>query len=99
MNGEATFCYQGPELPGADAISAFADTNNDTAQDPGEPSAAATKVWTLPTTTPLCQVKTGTGGTITANGKSRIETSCNAPTLMPPVAFPAHTWASHTPNN
>ncbi|MDQ1595709.1 MAG: hypothetical protein QOH40_2265, partial [Arthrobacter pascens] len=34
VNGEATFCYQGPELPGADAISAFADTNNDTTQDP-----------------------------------------------------------------
>ncbi|MDR6556810.1 hypothetical protein J2809_001152 [Arthrobacter pascens] len=78
VNGEAAFCYQGPELPGADAISAFADTNNDTAQDPGEPFAAASKVWTLPTTTPLCQVKTGTGGTITANNGDKATFGGNA---------------------
>ena len=65
-NGEATFCYQGPELPGADAITAFADTDNDTTQGPGEPSDTATKAWTLPASTPLCQVKTETGGTIIA---------------------------------
>jgi hypothetical protein len=63
-NGEATFCYQGPKLPGADEISAFADNDNNGLQDPGEPSGTATKVWTLPSTT-LCSVSQG--GQISAN--------------------------------
>ena len=49
-----------------DAISAFADTDNDTTQDPGEPFAAASKVWTLPVTTPLCEANITKGGRITA---------------------------------
>ncbi|MBT2551842.1 Ig-like domain-containing protein [Arthrobacter sp. ISL-5] len=77
-NGEATFCYQGPELPGADAISAFADTDNDTTQDPGEPVAAASKVWTLPVTTPLCQVKVENGGTIIAKNGDKASFGGNA---------------------
>jgi hypothetical protein len=77
-NGEASFCYQGPELPGADVITAFADTDGDTTQDPDEPSATASKVWTLPTTTPLCQVKTGTGGTIIANNGDKASFGGNA---------------------
>ena len=66
-NGEATFCYQGPELPGTDAISAFADTDDDGTQDPGEPSDTASKVWTLPSSTPLCEARVTEGGRITAN--------------------------------
>jgi hypothetical protein len=27
-SGTAQFCYQGPNLPGADSITAYADTNN-----------------------------------------------------------------------
>ncbi|WP_332760930.1 DUF7948 domain-containing protein [Pseudarthrobacter sp.] len=77
-NGEATFCYVGPELPGADAISAFADTDNDTMQDPGEPSDTATKVWTLPATTPLCQVNITNGGTIVANNGDKASFGGNA---------------------
>ncbi len=77
-NGEATFCYQGPELPGADAISAFADTDNDTTQDPGEPSDTATKVWTLPTTTPLCQVKITKVARITADNGDKATFGGNA---------------------
>ncbi|WP_077490175.1 SBBP repeat-containing protein [Sinomonas mesophila] len=77
-NGEATFCYPGPQLPGADAITAFADTDNDTTQDPGEPSDTAAKAWTLPTTTPLCQVKTETGGTIIANNGDKATFGGNA---------------------
>jgi hypothetical protein len=65
-SGNATFCYQGPPLPGADAITAFADTDNDNTQDTGEPSGAATKAWVLPVTTPLCEVKITNGGWITA---------------------------------
>jgi len=63
-DGHATFCYEGPELPGADAISAFADTDNDGTQGPGEPSNTATKDWTLPKST--CNVKVAAEGQITA---------------------------------
>jgi len=78
QNGEATFCYQGPELPGADAITAFADTDNDSTQDPGEPFGAAAKVWTLPVTTPLCQVSIDEGGTIIASNGDKATLSGNA---------------------
>jgi protocatechuate 3,4-dioxygenase beta subunit len=44
-NGEATFCYTGTTA-GQDAITAFADTNDDGDQDLGEPAGAATKTWT-----------------------------------------------------
>ena len=44
-NGEARFCYNGPTIPGVDAISAFADTNADGAQGAGEPSGQAAKTW------------------------------------------------------
>jgi hypothetical protein len=64
-NGQCSFTYQGPQLPGVDAITAFADTNNNGAQDPGEPSGAATKTWVLPVTTPLCTIKITNGGWIT----------------------------------
>lgn len=50
--GQCTFTYAGPSLPGADLISAFADTNGDGTFDPGEPTATATKAWVLPTSTP-----------------------------------------------
>jgi hypothetical protein len=65
-NGQATFCYQGPLLPGMDVITAFADTDNDNTQDPGEPMGAATKTWMLPVTTPLCEITITNGGLITA---------------------------------
>lgn len=60
-NGEASFCYEGPELPGADGISAFADSDNDGSQGQGEPSDTATKDWTLP--------KSTFDVTVTADGK------------------------------
>jgi hypothetical protein len=64
-NGQCAFTYQGPQLPGADLITAYADTDNDNAFDAGEPVGEATKAWVLPTTTPG-QV-TG-GGQIAATG-------------------------------
>jgi hypothetical protein len=49
-DGEATFCYIGPERPGADAITAFADANGNGSDDgDSEPDAAATKTWVPPT--------------------------------------------------
>lgn len=73
---EATFCYVGPELPGADAITAYADTDGDSTQDPGEPTGAAAKAWVLPPTTADCTV-TG-GGRITANNGDQATFGGNA---------------------
>jgi Tol biopolymer transport system component len=57
--GQCSFAYQGPQLPGADLISAFADTNENGVQDQclvalgcaGEPDGTATKAWVLPVST------------------------------------------------
>jgi dipeptidyl aminopeptidase/acylaminoacyl peptidase len=47
-NGEAEFCYQGPDFPGTDQISASAEA--------GGPSDTATKTWVLPASTDGCRV-------------------------------------------
>ena len=65
--GQATFCYTGPALPGADVITAYADTNSNSTQDAGEPSDTAAKTWVLPTSTPGCKVIYG-GRITAANG-------------------------------
>jgi protocatechuate 3,4-dioxygenase beta subunit len=44
-SGQATFTYTGT-VAGPDAIAAYADTNNNGTQNAGEPTAAATKIWT-----------------------------------------------------
>jgi hypothetical protein len=77
-NGEATFCYTGPALPGADAISAFADSNNNNIPDAGEPAGAATKAWILPTTTPGCEIIITNGGWIVASNGDRANFGGNA---------------------
>jgi hypothetical protein len=64
-NGQATFCFTA-SLPGADAIHAYADTNNTATQEPGEPFADATKVWTPPASTAFCEVTITNGGWIYA---------------------------------
>src|SRR5437870_723243 len=43
-NGQATFCYATTQA-GNDSIAAFADTNNDGAQNSGEPGGTATATW------------------------------------------------------
>ena len=50
-NGECSFSYQGPTLPGQDAITGCAGTNG------APPCGTATKTWVLPVSTPGCQVK------------------------------------------
>jgi hypothetical protein len=62
--GQAEFCYTGPNFPGADLITAFADNNNNGDQDPTEPDATANKTWVLPESTPGCKITYG--GHITA---------------------------------
>jgi hypothetical protein len=76
--GSATFCYDGPALPGADTINAYADTDNNATHDLGEPTGAATKTWVLPITTPLCDIRITNGGWITAMNGDRATFGGNA---------------------
>jgi hypothetical protein len=73
--GQATFCYSA-SLPGQDSIDAFADTNGNGTPDPGEPSATATKAWTLPPSTPSCKVTQD--GWIIADNRDRATFRGNA---------------------
>ena len=52
QNGQCSFTYRGPDLPGADEISAYADANANGMQDVTEISGTATKGWTAPASTP-----------------------------------------------
>jgi hypothetical protein len=58
--GQAQFCYTGPSKPGKDQVKAYADTNNNGVQDPGEPSDTATVTWVSPTPPP-CHEGDGEG--------------------------------------
>ena len=42
-SGACSFTYAGPQLPGADAITAYADTNGNTVRETGEPLGETTK--------------------------------------------------------
>ena len=70
--GSCDFTYAGPTAPGTDAIAAFADTDGDGAQDPGEPGGTASKTWvagppaTLSLTPPQAQHPVGANHTVTA---------------------------------
>src|SRR5688572_896041 len=64
--GQAQFCYTGPALPGADVITAYADTDNDNVNDPApaDPEDTANKAWVIPANMEGCKVTYG--GRITA---------------------------------
>lgn len=47
-DGTCIFSYDGPNLPGADNIKAYVDTNKNQILDLNEPVAVATQAWTLP---------------------------------------------------
>ena len=68
-NGQARFCYTGPSKPGKDQVKAFADTNGNNRQDPGEPSDTATVTWVSPGPPP-CHESDGEGDVQGANGGS-----------------------------
>jgi hypothetical protein len=74
-DGQARFCYAGPELAGADQITAFADTNSDGDPDAGEPGGVAEKNWVLPVSTPRCRawsngrIRAANGDLATFRGK------------------------------
>ena len=74
--GQATFCYTGPGLPGADTITAYADTDNDNTRDANEPQGIATKTWLIPTNQEGCKVTYG--GWITAANGDRANFGGNA---------------------
>jgi hypothetical protein len=65
--GEASFCYTGPALPGADVITAYADTDGDNVNDADEPEDTATKAWVIDESTEGCKVTYG-GRITAANG-------------------------------
>jgi len=65
--GQAQFCYTGPGLPGADVITAYADTDNDSVKDATEPQGTAAKTWVIPASTEGCKVTYG-GRITAANG-------------------------------
>jgi hypothetical protein len=75
-SGQCSFTHQGPDLPGADLITACADANANCSIDPGEPCGTATKAWLLPTSTPG-QV-TGGGQVNNAAGNDQIAFGFNA---------------------
>jgi hypothetical protein len=80
VNGDAEFCYTGPALPGSDSISAYADTNGNSVQGPGEPGDTATKEWVIPQSTPGCKVTYG-GRIEASNGdKATFGGNAQAPT-------------------
>jgi hypothetical protein len=66
-SGQATFCYTGPAKPGKDQIKAYADTNNNGVQDPGEPSDVASVTWVSPSPPP-CHEGDGEGDVQGSNG-------------------------------
>jgi streptogramin lyase len=49
--GQCSYGFNGPNLPGADNISAYVDTNKNAQLDLNEPTANATQAWTLPEVT------------------------------------------------
>jgi hypothetical protein len=76
-NGQCSVTYAGPDLPGADVISAYADANGNGTQDIAEPfGTPATKAWVLPASTPG-QV-TGGGQILNATSTDRIAFGFNA---------------------
>nr|MBA2382208.1 Ig-like domain-containing protein [Chloroflexota bacterium] len=75
-NGQCSFTYTGPQLPGADIITACADSNKNGVVDVGEPCGEATKAWVLPTST--AGQTTGGGQTLNSAGTDKIAFGYNA---------------------
>jgi hypothetical protein len=98
-SGVATFCYFGPPLPGADAIHAYADTNNNNVQDPtpDEPFGDATKAWVLPASTEFCEVKITQGGWIIAGNGDRASFGGNARVLEDDTVQGEENYQDHGP--
>jgi hypothetical protein len=96
-SGEAEFCYQGPPLPGADVITAYADLDSDEVQDADEPFDTASKVWALPQSTELCEVKITNGGWIIAANGDRASFGGNAKSDEQANVSGHETYTDHGP--
>lgn len=75
--GQCSFTYNGPTFPGTDTISAYADSNGDSVQDPSEPTGAATKTWVLPASS-VCGSVEGEGK-LSTNKKASFELAVSLP--------------------
>jgi hypothetical protein len=95
--GQCDFTYAGPELPGVDVITAYADSDSDGTQDAGEPDGAAEKTWVLPVSTPLCEVIISDGGRITANNGDKATFGGNAKVSQSGQASGEQTYRDHGP--
>lgn len=100
--GEATFCYTGPDLPGQDVIRAFADTDGDGVQDApppagNEPAATASKTWVPPASTPGCEVRITQGAWITALDGDRATFGGNASVDLSGSTQGAEEYQDHGP--
>jgi hypothetical protein len=69
-DGQCSYTYSGPKLPGADLIAGCADANENGEADMAEPCGEATKAWILPVSTPG-QV-TGGGQILNSLGNDKI---------------------------
>jgi len=96
QDGQTKFCYTG-RLFGVDTIRAFADTNNNGVQDPGEPLAGATDTWLVPVSTPGCDVTITNGGWIIADNGDKVTFggAAHVPASGPP--YGQETYADHGP--
>jgi hypothetical protein len=100
--GEATFCYTGPDSPGIDTIRAFADTDGNGMQGTppplgNEPFDTADKVWVLPSSTPGCEVKITNGGRITTAAGDTATFGGNARALANGSAQGEEEYQDHGP--
>jgi hypothetical protein len=93
--GQAQFCYTSA-LPGSDLIHAYADTNNNNAQDVGEPFGDATKIWIPPVST-LCEVNITYGGWITAANTDKGTFGGNAKATGPNSPSGQEEYQDHGP--
>jgi YVTN family beta-propeller protein len=97
-DGEAEFCYTG-QLLGEDAITAFADTDEDGDQDAEEPFDAATKTWTAIPSTPGCEVFITGGGRITAANGDKATFGGNAKVSELGAASGQQQYRDHGPED
>lgn len=94
--GECEFTYQGPELPGADAITGCADNDGDAGAGPAEPCGTATKAWVLPVGVTCDATVTG-GGFIFADNGDRASFGGNARAIAGGGVQGHQTYQDHGP--
>ena len=96
--GEAEFCYTGVLIGIVDVIRAFADFDPENgSQELTEPSGTASKVWTIPPSTALCEVTITEGGWIIAQNLDRASFGGNAKVSSAGEPSGEQTYQDHGP--